>query len=144
MSRPQLAQQNIYAAKLPVKSLLGRHRVLAPSAAVKGEESEQWLGEWMEERGNRDEMVVATKYCGPWQQHEGTSHKLQSNFGGGNSKNLHLSVEASLKKLRTSYIDLLYVHYWDMTTSVEEMMQSLNHLISARRVLYLGISDTPA
>ncbi|KAI4115073.1 MAG: hypothetical protein LQ341_007749, partial [Variospora aurantia] len=109
-----------------------------------GEESEQWLGEWMEERGNRDEMVVATKYCGPWQQHEGTSHKLQSNFAGGNSKNLHLSVEASLKKLRTSYIDLLYVHFWDMTTSVEEMMQSLNHLISARRVLYLGISDTPA
>lgn len=61
----------------------------------------------MDERGNRDEMVVATKYCGPWQQHEGTSHKLQSNFGGGNSKNLHLSVEASLKKLRTSYIDLV-------------------------------------
>lgn len=70
-------------------------------------ESEQWVGEWMEERGRRDEMVIATKYCGPWKMHEGTSHMLQSNFGGGATKNLHLCVEASLKKLRTTYIDLV-------------------------------------
>lgn len=52
-------------------------------------------------------MVVATKYCGPWQLHGKTMGKIQSNFGGAASKNLHLSVEASLKKLRTSYIDLV-------------------------------------
>lgn len=61
----------------------------------------------MEERGRRDEMFVATKYCGPWQLHDGTSHKIQTNFGGGATKNLHLSVEASLKKLRTTYVDLV-------------------------------------
>ncbi|KAL8849417.1 MAG: hypothetical protein Q9221_005589 [Calogaya cf. arnoldii] len=55
-----------------------------------------------------------------------------------------LSVEASLKKLRTDYIDLFYIHYYDMTTSAEELMQSLNTLVTARKVLYLGISDTPA
>jgi len=71
------------------------------------EQSEQWLGEWMEERGRRDEMVIATKYCGPWQLHDNGKHKMQSNFGGGASKNLHVCVEASLKKLRTSYIDLV-------------------------------------
>ncbi len=52
-------------------------------------------------------MVIATKYCGSWQMHDHGKHKMQSNFGGGASKNLHVCVEASLKKLRTSYIDLV-------------------------------------
>lgn len=59
-------------------------------------------------------------------------------------KSLTLSVNASLKKLRTDYIDLLYVHWWDFTTSVEEVMHGLNALISTGKVLYLGVSDTPA
>jgi aryl-alcohol dehydrogenase-like predicted oxidoreductase len=49
-----------------------------------------------------------------------------------------------LKKLQTDYIDLLYVHWWDFTTSVPELMQSLNQLVQSGKVLYLGISDTPA
>lgn len=53
-------------------------------------------------------------------------------------------MEASLKKLQTTYIDLLYLHFWDMTTDIPEIMQSLNHLVSSGKVLYLGISDTPA
>ncbi|KAL8727733.1 MAG: hypothetical protein Q9166_005846 [cf. Caloplaca sp. 2 TL-2023] len=114
------------------------------AANYQSEESEQWLGEWMKTRGRRDEMVVATKYCGHWQLHGDTTNMIQSNFGGAASKNLHLSVEASLKKLGTDYIDLLYVHYYDMTTSVEELMHSLNNLITSHKVLYLGISDTPA
>ena len=60
----------------------------------------------MEETGHRDEMFVATKYCGAWKT-QTEPHLIQSNFGGGASKNLHLCVEASLKKLRTSYIDLV-------------------------------------
>ena len=56
---------------------------------------------------------------------------------GNNSKSLHLSVEASLKKLRTSYIDLLYVHWWDWETSVEEVMRSLHHLVAQGKVIYL-------
>ncbi|GLB44427.1 putative aryl-alcohol dehydrogenase [Lyophyllum shimeji] len=57
---------------------------------------------------------------------------------------MHISVEASLKKLRTSYIDLLYVHWWDWETSIEEVMHGLHNLVVSGKVLYLGISDTPA
>ncbi|KAL0563381.1 putative aryl-alcohol dehydrogenase aad14 [Marasmius crinis-equi] len=57
---------------------------------------------------------------------------------------MHISVEASLKKLRTDYIDLLYVHWWDYDTSVEEIMDGFHNLVAQGKVLYLGISDTPA
>jgi len=50
---------------------------------------------------------------------------------------MHISVEASLKKLRTSYIDLLYVHWWDYDTSVKEVMDSLHTLVMQGKVLYL-------
>ncbi|KAL8840044.1 MAG: hypothetical protein Q9176_004066 [Flavoplaca citrina] len=98
----------------------------------------------MESRGRRDEMVIATKYCAPWQLHGDKLNKILTNFGGSGSKNLRLSVEASLKNLRTDYIDLYYVHNWDMTTSAPELMLALNTLITTRKVLYLGISDSPA
>lgn len=71
-----------------------------------GEESETWIGEWMNERGVRDEMVIATKYTTFYAY--GTGEKaIRSNFGGNSAKSLHVSVEASLKKLQTSYIDLV-------------------------------------
>lgn len=88
-------------------------------------------------------MVVATKFTSAYKVFSEPSLQ-QSNFGTNNSKSLALSVEASLRKLQTHYIDVLYVHYWDMTTGVEELMQSLNHLIASGKVLYLGISDCPA
>lgn len=88
-------------------------------------------------------MVIATKYTAGFKTSLGDKVQ-QSNYGGNSAKSLHVSIEASLKKLQTSYIDLLYVHYWDMTTSVPEIMQSLNHLVMTGKVLYLGISDTPA
>lgn len=66
------------------------------------------------------------------------------NYAGNSTKSLRVSVEASLKKLQTDYIDLLYVHWWDFTTSVAEVMQSLNQLVQSGKVLYLGVSDTPA
>jgi aryl-alcohol dehydrogenase-like predicted oxidoreductase len=59
-------------------------------------------------------------------------------------KSMHLSVAKSLEKLQTSYIDILYLHWWDFTTSVEEVMIGLNVLITSGKVLYLGVSDTPA
>lgn len=67
-----------------------------------------------------------------------------ANFTGNGTKSMHTSVNASLKKLQTDYIDLLYVHWWDFTASIPELMQSLNHLVSQGKVLYLGVSDTPA
>lgn len=108
------------------------------------EESEIWIGEWMKSRGVRDQMVVATKFTTGWQTYKGHDSIIQSNFGGNNSKSLLLSVRDSLKKLQTDYIDLLYVHWWDFTTSIPELMQSLNQLVATGKVLYLGISDTPA
>lgn len=53
-------------------------------------------------------------------------------------------LEASLRKLRTDYIDVFYVHWWDHSTSIPELMQGLNDLVRSGKVLYLGISDTPA
>ena len=59
------------------------------------------------------------------------------NHYGNNIKSMHLSVEASLKKLRTSYIDILYVHWWDWGTDVEEVMNALHALVMQGKVLYL-------
>ncbi|KAI9865338.1 MAG: hypothetical protein M1824_003492 [Vezdaea acicularis] len=106
------------------------------------EESETWVGEWMAERGVRDEMVLATKYTFGFKGYD--SSKQQSSFVGNSTKSLRNSVEASLKKLKTNYIDILYVHWWDFSTSIPEVMQSLNQLVLAGKVLYLAISDTPA
>ncbi|KAH9205873.1 NADP-dependent oxidoreductase domain-containing protein [Leptodontidium sp. 2 PMI_412] len=108
------------------------------------EESEIWLGEWMKKRGNRDQMVIATKFTFCFRSGNDEGKEIIVNTAGNGTKSLHLSVEASLKKLQTSYIDLLYVHWWDFTCSIPELMQSLNHLVAAGKVLYLGISDTPA
>jgi aryl-alcohol dehydrogenase-like predicted oxidoreductase len=57
---------------------------------------------------------------------------------------LHVSVRDSLRKLQTDYIDILYVHWWDQVTSIEEVMDSLHMLVEQGKVLYLGISDSPA
>ncbi|ROW05203.1 hypothetical protein VSDG_00044 [Cytospora chrysosperma] len=107
------------------------------------EESETWIGEWMKKRGNRDEMVIATKYTTNFKAGKGDQH-IMANFTGNGSKSLRTSVDASLKKLQTDYIDLLYVHWWDFSCSIPELMQSLNQLVTQGKVLYLGISDTPA
>ncbi|KAK3109231.1 hypothetical protein LTR53_017741 [Teratosphaeriaceae sp. CCFEE 6253] len=108
-----------------------------------GEESETWIGEWMQKHSNRDEMVIATKFTTGFRP-QNTPEKIKANFQGNHAKSLHVSVKHSLKKLQTDYIDLLYVHWWDFTTSVPELMNSLNALVTSGKVLYLGISDTPA
>ncbi|KIJ40924.1 hypothetical protein M422DRAFT_32039 [Sphaerobolus stellatus SS14] len=107
------------------------------------ESSEEFIGEWVENRGIRDQLVIATKYTTNYKR---GSKDIQTkvNYTGNNSKSLHISVAESLKKLRTTYIDILYVHWWDYETSVEEVMNSLHNLVVAGNVLYLGISDTPA
>ncbi len=65
------------------------------------EESEKWIGEWMAERKNRDQIVLATKFTTNWTVYAGTEGKVSANFGGNNKKSLRLSLEASLKKLQT-------------------------------------------
>ncbi|PYE20842.1 aryl-alcohol dehydrogenase-like predicted oxidoreductase [Williamsia limnetica] len=98
-------------------------------------QSEQYLGEFL--RSRRESVVVATKYSG-------TRNPGDPNAGGAHRKSLVASVEASLRNLRTDYIDLLYVHAWDGLTSGDEVIAALNDLVRSGKVLYLGISDTPA
>ncbi|CCM01842.1 uncharacterized protein FIBRA_03912 [Fibroporia radiculosa] len=107
------------------------------------ESSEMFIGEWMEARGIRDQIIVATKYTGDYKR-GATDIPQKSAYIGNGMKSLHVSFEASLKKLRTSYIDLLYVHWWDFSCSIEEVMNGLHNLVVQGKVLYLGISDTPA
>lgn len=145
-----------FAAPVP-KSLLGRHRLLAPSAPVhvsplslggmnfgtKGQklmgdctkemvfellavyydlggnfidtanayhfgQSEQWIGEWLQKTGHRNEMVIATKYAISPMTGQGLQ---ESNFGGTGTKSMHNSIEASLKNLMTDYVDLVRTGY---------------------------------
>ena len=97
--------------------------------------SETYCGEFI--APERDSIVLATKY---------TLHttKGDPNDGGNHRKNMMRSVEGSLKRLNTDYIDLLYLHVWDDTTPVDEVMRGLDDLVRSGKVLYIGISDTPA
>ncbi|ETW75273.1 hypothetical protein HETIRDRAFT_412466 [Heterobasidion irregulare TC 32-1] len=107
------------------------------------EASEELIGEWMEARGIRDQLVIATKYTSNFKR--GDPNVAQKvNYVGNSTKSLHISLTASLRKLRTSYIDVLYVHWWDWGTSVEETMRALHRVVLSGQVLYLGASDMPA
>jgi len=97
--------------------------------------SETFLGRFMQNR--RDRLVLATKYTL-------TSDPSDPNAGGNHRKNLMRSVEASLKRLQTDYIDLLYLHIWDERTPVEEVLRGFDDLVRSGKILYAGISDTPA
>ncbi len=98
-------------------------------------QSESILGELLE--GRRDRFVVATKYTI-------TRDGTDPNAAGNHRKNLALSLETSLRRLRTDYIDLYWVHMWDRHTPVEETMRALDDAVRAGKILYLGISDAPA
>lgn len=107
------------------------------------EQSESWLGEWMELRGVRDQCVVGTKYTADYRMHA-LGKGAAVNYGGNSKLSLHLSVRDSLKKLRTDYVDILYLHWWDYSASIEEVMDSLHLVVQQGKALYLGISNTPA
>ncbi|KAL4930878.1 NADP-dependent oxidoreductase domain-containing protein [Aspergillus undulatus] len=108
------------------------------------EKSEEHIGAWMEARGVRDQMIIATKYSAQYRSWRRGEEPLQSNFSGNSAKSLFVSLRGSLRKLRTDYVDVLYVHWWDFATSVEEVMLHLHSFVMAKQVLYLGVSDTPA
>jgi aryl-alcohol dehydrogenase-like predicted oxidoreductase len=97
--------------------------------------SEQFVGEFA--NGLRDRLVIATKYTL-------STHPGDPNSGGNHRKNMVRSVEASLRRLNTDYIDLFYLHAWDATTPVDEVMRAMDDLVRAGKVLYVGVSDTPA
>jgi aryl-alcohol dehydrogenase-like predicted oxidoreductase len=100
--------------------------------------SEKLIGEFTS--SNRDYFVIATKFT----LRPNSADPHDPNAGGNSRKNLRRSVEGSLKRLRTDYIDLLYLHAWDYMTPLEEVMRTLDDLVRAGKVLYIGLSDTPA
>ncbi len=97
--------------------------------------SERMLGEFLGER--RQQIVLSTKYTI-------STHPGDPNGGGNHRKSMARSVETSLQRLKTDYIDLLYLHIWDGTTPVEEILRAMDDLVRAGKVLYVGMSDTPA
>ncbi|MFH9068830.1 aldo/keto reductase [Streptomyces alboflavus] len=97
--------------------------------------SERLLGEFA--HGRRESLVLATKYST-------LRHPGDPNSGGGHRKNLFASVETSLRRLRTDYVDLLYLHLWDAVTPVEEILRGLDDLVCQGKVLYVAISNAPA
>jgi len=98
--------------------------------------SEKIIGEYI---GNhdRDYFVLATKYTLK-------DNITNPNASGNNRKNMMRSVEDSLKRLRTDFIDLLYLHIWDDITPIDEVLRGLDDLIKQGKVNYAAISDTPA
>ncbi|HEX8056159.1 MAG TPA: aldo/keto reductase [Novosphingobium sp.] len=98
-------------------------------------QSEVLLGELIKDRRHR--MVVSTKYSL-------TTEPGNPNASGNHRKNMVKSVEDSLKRMQTDYIDLLYLHMWDFRTPVDEILRSFDDLVRAGKVLYIGLSDTPA
>jgi aryl-alcohol dehydrogenase-like predicted oxidoreductase len=101
----------------------------------RGGASEEILGELL--AGRRDRFVVATKYTV-------TRDPADPNGGGNHRKNLRLSLETSLRRLRTDHVDIYWVHIWDRHTPIEETMRALDDAVTAGTVLYVGVSDTPA
>jgi aryl-alcohol dehydrogenase-like predicted oxidoreductase len=97
--------------------------------------SERVLGKLLQ--GRRDQLVIASKYSL-------TMRAGDPNASGNHRKNMIQSVEQSLQRLGTEYLDLLYLHMWDGTTPVEEVLRAFDDLVRAGKVLYIGLSDTPA
>jgi aryl-alcohol dehydrogenase-like predicted oxidoreductase len=98
--------------------------------------SEKIIGDYMNTR-DRDYFVLATKYSL-------YDNLTNPNASGNNRKNMIRSVEESLRRLKTDFIDLLYLHIWDHLTPIEEVLRGLDDLIRQGKIRYAAISDTPA
>ncbi len=97
--------------------------------------SEEYVGEFI--KADRDHFVVATKYTL-------FTKRDDPNFSGSHGKNMMQALDASLKRLKTDYIDLYWLHAWDFTTPEDEVLRALDDMVRAGKILYIGISDTPA
>jgi aryl-alcohol dehydrogenase-like predicted oxidoreductase len=100
--------------------------------------SEKIIGDHLtKDRSRRDRVVLATKFFGGM-------FPGDPNSGGANRKAIIGSLENSLRRLQTDYIDLYWMHAWDATTPIEETLRALDDLVQSGKVRYLGFSDTPA
>jgi len=99
--------------------------------------SETMLGKFLAEGHRRERVVLATKYTF-------NARAGDPNAGGNGRKNMTRAVEGSLRRLRTDYIDLYWMHCWDRLTPIEEVMSSLDALVRSGKVRYVGFSNVPA
>lgn len=97
--------------------------------------SEKFIGEFI--RPEREQIVLATKYTL-------VSRKGDPNSAGNSRKNMTQALDASLRRLNVDYIDLYWLHAWDYLTPVDEVMRAFDDMVSSGKVLYVGISDSPA
>lgn len=98
--------------------------------------SEEIIGRWMQERGNRDQIVLATKVRG----------RMWEGPNGEGLSRAHIvkACEDSLRRLQTDYIDLYQSHFYDADTPIEETMETLDLLVRQGKVRYVGCSNYPA
>jgi aryl-alcohol dehydrogenase-like predicted oxidoreductase len=97
--------------------------------------SERLLGEFM--HGHREGIVLATKYTN-------AAPGTDPNAAGNQRKSMVQALEASLKRLKTDYIDLYWLHIWDQITPIDEVMRAFDDLVRQGKILYAGVSDMPA
>ena len=102
-----------------------------------GGQSEEMLGGFIAKGSARDRMVLATKFT--WNQQPGNP-----NAGGNGRKAILRALEASLRRLHTDYIDLYWLHFWDMVTPVEEVLVTMCDLVRSGKIRYYALSDVPA
>ena len=99
--------------------------------------SEELLGQFVGRGGQRDQLVIATKFT--WNAVPGVPVT-----SGNSRKNIYRALEGSLRRLQTDFIDLYWLHHWDTITPVEEVLQTLGDLVRAGRIRYFGFSNVPA
>jgi aryl-alcohol dehydrogenase-like predicted oxidoreductase len=99
--------------------------------------SEELVGKFVAEEKLRDRLVIATKFTFNGQPGN-------PNAGGNGRKNIYRALEGSLRRLRTDYIDLYWLHAWDTVTPIEEVISTFNDLVREGKVRHFGFSDTPA
>jgi aryl-alcohol dehydrogenase-like predicted oxidoreductase len=104
------------------------------ACSYSGGRSEELLGDFC--AADRDSFVIATKYT--------NSHNGGLMRSGNSRRNMVRSVEESLRRLKTDRIDLFWLHIWDATTPVDELMRAFDDLVTAGKVLYIGAADMPA
>ena len=101
-----------------------------------GGRCEEMLGQFIAERAARERVVIATKF--------GFANGHGVHTGGNGAKHVHAALDASLKRLQTDYVDMLWVHVWDSVTPAEELLETMSQLIRAGKARYWGFSNSPA
>lgn len=101
-----------------------------------GGRSEEMLGKFIAEGKLREKIVIATK--------AGFSAGQGVHAGGNGAKHIHAALAGSLKRLRTDYVDLFWIHVWDSFTPAEELLETMNALVRSGKIRYWGVSNAPA